>query len=408
MSQKNDNIDNKLGLYFHIPFCDNLCHYCDFAKTANWNSSLTDKYFVLLEEHLKFWIHYLQESRNAFEFTSVFFGGGTPGLFADEMKPLFEAFLPMMQEGCEVSLEANPNNISEEKLLKWHELGITRISLGIQTFDNSGLNVLKRDHDHISALKALELLRNFGKFSVNLDLIYGWPGQSLNSWMTDIKRAIDSGIQHISLYNLIYEKRTPLGRRFFRGAVTNSPNEEQEVEFYEHARRELAINGFIHEEVSNWCKDGHTCEHNWLYWQDGSYVGVGSGAHGYLVLDDLKIGLRYSYPRNERFFTTPVKTRSPAASSEMLLEQLEVENRDDDSWLLEYVGCALRSVRGVDLKRIGQKIGRIFRPTPIIAHALKNGSLKIDSESILTLAPSEWIRETHWSLAVSECFLSEP
>ena len=176
-----------LGLYLHIPFCSSVCHYCDFAKTANFQEQHVEKYLQTLEWQLRAWRDALPAGT---KFTSVFFGGGTPGLLGREYESLMRAVRDMLVAGAEVSLESNPGNVTEKKIAIWRDLGFNRISVGVQTFDPLGLRVLTRDHSCEDSKRALELAaKHFPKS--NGDLIYGWPGQDIKIWQNDLESIIN-------------------------------------------------------------------------------------------------------------------------------------------------------------------------------------------------------------------------
>lgn len=361
------------GLYIHIPFCAALCHYCDFAKTALYNDEQVKTYFASLQTDLRYWL-----ARTDASISSVFFGGGTPGLFAAEYAPLMAIIHDRLADGAEVSLEANPNNITREKLLAWQNLGFNRLSIGVQSFDPRGLAYLTRDHDAPGAEASIEAaLKVFP--SLNIDLIYGWGRQDLASWSHDLSRASALGVPHLSLYCLTYEEGTTLGRKLRRGLVAREPDEAL-VKHYDLARLRLSEAGYNQEEVSNWAKPGFTCRHNWLYWSDRFFIGVGAGAHGYI--ESGAFGMRYSYAKELRRYLS----REPYVE----------DPRSGDDWLLEYVGSSLRTQRGADLALIFQKTGLSFRPTPIIERGIKEGLVSVGTS--IRLEPAEWFREAAWAL----------
>lgn len=383
-----------LGLYVHIPFCAKLCHYCDFAKTANFEANHVKSYFEILNKQLASWTARLgTETR----FTSVFFGGGTPGLFTEEYRTFFKTLFPYLSPNAEITLESNPNNISEESLRAWQSLGINRISIGVQSFDPIGLKTMTRDHSAPEAVRAIDLARQIIP-NVNADLIYGWPGQTSESWQRDLQYMIDLGVTHLSLYALTLEGNTPFARAHRRGKLVPKTDEFQE-QCYETAREMLGKAHFIHEEISNWSKTGFSCRHNWLYWSAKPFIGIGAGAFGFIVdqeVDD--VGVRYSYPGDLRTFL------KECASGKWDDGFIEDKGRGGEEWLMEYVGCGLRTEQGIDLKAIEHR-GFRFKPSSLIERALRDGILAIKDQR-LTLTPKEWFRETSWSGLVLDCYLS--
>lgn len=386
-----------LGLYVHIPFCSAVCHYCDFAKTANFNSAHVKDYFGLLETQLTAWKQVLEPSQ---KFTSVFFGGGTPGLFTREYSTLMSIIGGMTREKAEVTIEANPDNLTSDNLRVWRDLGFNRISVGVQSFDPRGLKDLTRNHDASSALRGLELAANYFP-KTNGDLIYGWSGQDLKSWENDLKTLVSTGVNHISLYALTYEGQTPFVRAERRGRRMQMSGDDL-VQYYELACENLSIAGFDHEEISNWSREKTTCDHNWLYWRGDYYVGIGAGAHGFID-DGSSIGLRYSFTNDFRALLRQGVTNSNAAGVLNLISGLGGsidDSRDLEAWKLEYVGCGLRSRGGIDLAFLGAK-GFSFKPTAKLKTALDERKIKLTNERLI-LDKKQWFLETTWALEVSE------
>ncbi len=391
---------SRLGLYLHVPFCKALCHYCDFAKTANFRPEFAQAYLDRLGTHLDAWLEAAVLPSGPF--TSIYFGGGTPSLFAEELAPLFERLQGHVAPGAEITLEANPDDVTAERCRTWRRLGINRLSLGAQTFDPAGLAFLKRVHGAGEAERAAAMaLEHFA--SVNLDLIYGWKGQDAALWQKDLERARATGVQHLSLYDLTFEGRTPLARAVARGKLLPSPDEDLESR-YETARAFLAVHGFEQEEVSNWHLPGHEAQHNWLYWRGDAYVGIGAGAHGFLPQWG-DFGTRWAYDKNERKFLAPETPESLTRStdSDVYARALGLEperGRDADDLASELVGIGLRCRDGVDLALLEQRTGKsLGRLRPTISDGLERGLLHRTSER-LRLEPAEWFRENAWSVEV--------
>ncbi len=386
-----DFLASAFGLYLHVPYCSRVCPYCDFAKTANFDDALAGAYLRRLDSELQRWLEDARVQKLLGEtggFESVFFGGGTPSLFSCEYRDLFARFRPLLRPGAEVSLEANPDDCSAERLAAWRELGVTRLSLGVQTLHDAGLKQLGRAHTSAGARAAIQ--RALAAFAnVNVDLIYGWAGQDLHAWDADLAAVVDLGVPHLSLYTLTFEPRTPLGKRARRGLVAPL-GDARVARYYELARQRLAAAGYEQDEVSNWAKPGATCRHNWIYWSDRPYLGIGSGAHGYLP-DPAGPGTRYAYGRNDR----PFIKGEPAGSAE------SEADRDEEAWLTEVVGSSLRTSRGVDLAKLERRLGRPLGPSPLLAEGAKRGIISIDPlDGRLRLAPSEWFRENAWAVEV--------
>lgn len=390
-----------LGLYFHIPFCAQICHYCDFAKTALWDQEKLNTYITRLEAELKLWLDFIEQNYDL-NLLSVNFGGGTPSLFSGQYKGIFDLLGRRLRNDTEISLETNPNDLSEEKLKVWRQLGFNRISIGVQTFDQNGLEFLKRDHSQKEAKEKIELTHNFFE-NINLDLIYGWKHQTLDSWKRDLALSIDLKTNHVSLYNLTYAAQTPIGRAYQRGKLKEM-SEDLQIDMYQYAKNFLAENGFDHVEVSNWAKKGYYCQHNELYWSDGYYLGLGTGAHSYLPIMGEKevsnIGMRFSYDKNLKTF---LEKKPQDISQEVIKTELNFEVRNKESWLMEYIGCSLRYYKGISLSHIKNKVQKDFKPTPTINHAIASRLINLEGDQ-LTITEVEWIRETLWADKILECF----
>ena len=377
------------GLYIHIPFCSKLCHYCDFAKTANFGADHVQKYMATVERQFVGWMEKLGEHQ---VFSSVFFGGGTPGLLGHEYSSLMARIKPFLAHDAELTIEANPANVSLDRLKLWRDLGFTRLSVGVQSFSDEGLRVLTRDHTGADAERALELATTI--FSrVNGDLIYGWPGQTDAIWHDDLVRMIACGVGHLSLYALTFEGHTPFARAERRG-VLRAEDDDVLARRYSDARRILGGVGFAHDEISNWAKPGHACRHNWLYWTGAPYLGLGAGAHGF-VADSSQLGMRYSYTGDLRKFLREADDGGP-------FEIIE-NDRTIDTWIMEYIGSGLRCASGIDEAKIEAR-GFRFAPTATVRRGLDEGLL-IRNDGHITLDPAEWFRETAWGLALVESFV---
>ena len=390
-----------LGLYVHVPFCSAVCHYCDFAKTANFNAAHIREYLELLEAQLLAWRQFLGPAR---KFSSVFFGGGTPGLITSDYSNLMSVIREMILPNAEVTLEANPDNVTSENIKIWRDIGFNRLSVGVQSFDPRGLRDLTRQHDASSALQALELAaRHFPKS--NGDLIYGWHGQDIGSWEKDLNSMVSTGVNHISLYALTYEGQTPFVRAERRGKREQMQDDDL-ARRYELACEKLSHAGFQHEEISNWSKDQASCDHNWLYWRGSHYVGIGAGAHGF-VDDGSKIGLRYSFPSDFRVLLRGGKVDGVFENAKDLVSGLGAQidkSRDLESWKLEYVGCGLRSRDGIDLTSLASR-GFSFSPTANVGKAIDDGKFSM-SGNRLKLSTKEWFLETTWAFEVCESLKS--
>lgn len=392
-----------IGLYLHLPFCARICHYCDFVKSALYTETQKTSYLQalesLLEDYLRVWGE-IPGGKEKPEFSSVFWGGGTPSLVSEELRPIMSRILPLTAPDAEITLEANPEHITRENLQVWRELGINRLSLGVQSFHPNGLKALTREHTRESALAAVALARAFIP-NCNVDLIYGWPGQTEADWIRDVEELIASGATHASLYNLTFEGNTPFARRLARGRM-EVLDDDRLFSFYESACRLMRQAGYIHEEISNWHLPGQEAKHNGLYWHGGSYLGLGSGAHSYL--EELgPYGTRFQQKGNWRTFV-PEQGSSLVGIMTRHYNSIDTD-RDAEALILELISSGLRTNRGINIPGIERKSGYSFQPRAIVSQALKEGLLRWENGEQLFLEELEWFRETRWSLEVALSFI---
>jgi oxygen-independent coproporphyrinogen-3 oxidase len=259
-------------LYIHIPFCTRKCAYCDFLSVP-YDESLAVRYAEALCGEIRM--------NAGGTLKTIYVGGGTPSLlpgkiFGDILGSIHECF--DLDAGCEVSVETNPGSIDREKATELKRLGINRISLGVQSFDDLDLATLGRSHGAREAISALEVLE---PENVSLDLIYGIPGQDVRGWKASLLRALGLGARHVSAYELTPEKGTPFADSVNRGLV-EMPEEELVIEMYEIAKETLTGAGLVHYEISNYSLPGLECRHNLNCWDRGEYMGLGAGAHSHL------------------------------------------------------------------------------------------------------------------------------
>ena len=395
-----------VAVYLHVPYCAALCHYCDFAKTARFDASSTARYFDQLGKHLAAWLRAYENLRPGFHIHSVFFGGGTPSLFVDEIEQMMTLVRERLMPLAEVTLEANPEHCDLQRLTAWRQAGVNRLSLGIQSFQQDGLNFLTRTHSPETALRAIAEARLIVP-SVSGDLIYGWPGQSLAAWEDDVTTMVNSGVHHMSCYGLTYEKSTPIGRRKDRGVVVPA-NEGDESDMFAATDRLLRENAFHHYEVSNFARPGHSSTHNQSYWEFRDWLAVGVGAHAYIGSAGAW-GTRFFYPRQERaFLAMPVPPADlflgKDSNAQLLQMGCGVDERSTDGWILERASCGLRTALGCNIRELGAEVGRDFEMSPAIREGIKRDVLALSAQGVLTLTVGEWFREHSWSLEVSKSF----
>ena len=270
-----------IGVYVHVPFCAHICPYCDFNTYAGQNH-LIEPYVAALRSD----IEREADRIGRREVCSVFFGGGTPSLIPAEciasiLTTIVDRFA--VQPDAEVTLEANPNGLTREYVIGLRAAGVNRLSVGLQTTDRRGLRTLGRQHEVADAEHAVEMAVLAGFERISLDLIFGWPGQSADSWRRDLDTVLgwsDGAVEHLSLYSLIVEPGTPMADAVTRGILTPL-DDDSAADLYEIAIDRLGAAGLLHYEVANWARSADANSiHNRIYWRNGEYLGVGAGAHG--------------------------------------------------------------------------------------------------------------------------------
>ena len=277
-----------LGLYIHIPFCRSKCDYCDFYSLPNRESRMDD-YLRALCAHLE----EAAPQAASYVVDTIYFGGGTPSHFgAKRLIGLLKHIKKLYQvdKRAEITLEANPDSVDLRSLRRLRRAGFDRISLGVQSADDGQLAALHRPHSFAQAVQAVEWARRAGFQNLSLDLIYGLPGQSPESWQDTVKRALELAPEHISAYGLKVEEGTPLFRRVEEGEAL--PDDDTQADCYLWAAERLAQAGYEQYEISNFAKPGFTSRHNLKYWLTKPYMGFGPGAHSDFG------GRRYSFQRD--------------------------------------------------------------------------------------------------------------
>jgi oxygen-independent coproporphyrinogen III oxidase len=267
-----------LSLYLHIPFCDKKCSYCDFNSYAGIDN-LMPAYAEALVREIELW----SVAGQSFDIKTIFFGGGTPSRMPlEEMSQIFDALMRRftLKPDCEISLEANPGTVTLEYLRGLRDLGVNRLSFGVQSFHDDELLFLDRIHSAQEAEDAYLSARKAGYDNINLDLIYGLPDQPMDRWQGSLERAIGLQPEHLSLYALTVEDGTGLGAQVARGEV-KAPDPDAAVDQYEWTIERMSQAGFEHYEISNWALPGRRCFHNLTYWRNEPYLGMGAGAHSF-------------------------------------------------------------------------------------------------------------------------------
>ena len=265
------------GIYFHIPFCKRRCIYCDFFSTTQ--SEKKSAYVRALCRELGMRHDYVEGE----EIETIYLGGGTPSqLTEEELKAIFASIYHIyeVKEDAEITLEANPDDLTPEYVAMLRQLPVNRISMGIQTFQEETLKLLHRRHTAVQAIEAFRRCREAGFRNISIDLMYGLPGETLETWMQDLRQAINLRPEHISAYHLIYEEDTALWRLREQHCVEEA-DEDLSVSLFTTLIDRLSEAGYQHYEISNFCLPGLHSRHNSSYWTSKKYLGCGPSAHSF-------------------------------------------------------------------------------------------------------------------------------
>jgi oxygen-independent coproporphyrinogen-3 oxidase len=346
-------------LYGHVPFCAAKCHYCAFYSEAGSAAKMEDYVDALLLE--------LDRSAQRLAPKTIFFGGGTPSLLpAALLRRVLEAIhekIPLRQLG-EWTIECNPSTVSTEKAKLFREYGVNRISMGVQALDDELLKTIGRVHSLKAALESFAKLRTAGFDNINLDLMFGLPGQTLDHWRNTLKKAIELQPEHLSTYCLILEEDTEFWSLFQKGLI--KPNEEQELAMYQTAMDMLRVAGYRQYEISNFAKPGRKCAHNIAYWEGKNYLGLGPSACS-------TVGSRrwQNVPDTDRYIEGIRSERPVVISEETITPELRASERAAFGMRMN-AGVPSKLLRGRWEKEIAELLsaelvqwrnGRL-RPTP--------------------------------------------
>ena len=325
------------GIYIHIPFCKQACHYCDFHFSTSMKKK--DEMVLALAKEL-------QMRKNEFEnetIETIYFGGGTPSRLqiADlrlQIDSIYKNY--KVAQNPEITLEANPDDLSEDYLIELSKIGINRLSIGIQSFFEDDLQLMNRAHNSAEARKCLEEATKYFD-NISLDLIYGIPGMSNEKWKQNIDTALSFGIPHISSYALTVEPKTALSKLIQTGKIAQ-PKDEVAEEHFQILVETLESNGFIHYELSNFGKENYFSKNNSAYWLGKKYLGIGPSAHSY---DG--ISRSWNVSNNAMYLK--------ALAENKLLNETEILSKNDR--YNEYIMTGLRTIWGVSLDRIVTEFG---------------------------------------------------
>ena len=348
--------------YVHIPFCTQICYYCDFSKVFIKNQPVDSYLKHLLEEFRSYDIQKLR---------TLYIGGGTPtALSAPQLEVLLDGLTKNLDLSAleELTIEANPGDLDADKIAVLKQSPVNRVSLGVQTFDNKMLKKIGRSHLEKDIYENIDRLKLAGFDNISIDLIYALPGQTMAQVKDNVAKAISLDIPHMSLYSLILENHTVFMNRMRRGKLP-LPKEELEAEMFEYIIAELERAGFEHYEISNFSKSGFESRHNLMYWDNAEYYGIGAGASGYVD------GIRYKNHGPIRHYLNAVETGDARITEEHLTQKEQME---------EEMFLGLRKKSGVSMARFEEKFGRSFDGLygEIIRDLVQQGLMQIDGDRV--------------------------
>ena len=348
--------------YVHIPFCTQICYYCDFSKVFIKNQPVDSYLEHLLEEFRSYDIQKLR---------TLYIGGGTPtALSAPQLEVLLDGLTKNLDLSVleELTIEANPGDLDADKIAVLKNSAVNRVSLGVQTFDDKMLKKIGRSHLEKDIYENIDRLKLAGFDNISIDLIYALPGQTMEQVKDNVAKAIGLDIPHMSLYSLILENHTVFMNRMRRGKLP-LPKEELEAEMFEYIIAELERSGFEHYEISNFSKPGFESRHNLMYWDNAEYYGIGAGASGYIN------GVRYKNHGPIRHYLSAVEEGNARITEEHLSQKEQME---------EEMFLGLRKKSGVSMSRFEEKFGRSFEGLygEIVRDLVQQGLMQIDGNRV--------------------------
>ena len=368
--------------YVHIPFCTQICYYCDFSKVFIKNQPVDSYLEHLLQEFHSYDIQKLR---------TLYIGGGTPtALSAPQLEVLLDGLTKNLDLSVleELTIEANPGDLDEYKIAVLKNSAVNRVSLGVQTFDDKMLKKIGRSHLERDIYENIDRLKLAGFDNISIDLIYALPGQTMDQVKDNVAKAIALDIPHMSLYSLILENHTVFMNRMRRGKLP-LPKEEVEAEMFEYIIAELERAGFEHYEISNFSKSGFESRHNLMYWDNAEYYGIGAGASGYVN------GVRYKNHGPIRHYLKAVEEGNARIHEEhlSLREQMEEE-----------MFLGLRKKTGVSKARFEEKFGTSFENLygQVVRDLCHQGLLQVEGQQIRMTKKGLFLGDT-----VAERFILE-
>lgn len=329
-----------LGIYLHIPFCLSKCSYCDFYSITDFNDNLMEEYRNSIKKEIKY---FAQKYGDSYLVDTVFLGGGTPSTLKTEylyeiLDEVYKNF--HVYENSEISMELNPKTVNLQKIKDYKNMGVNRISVGIQSMDDKILKALGRAHNKIEAVETVSRIKSAGFENYSIDLMFAVPGQDISSWKKTLKEAVELGSPHISLYSLEIMENTPIEKLISKD-ILRVTEEEDDREMYYFAMEYLEQKGMKQYEISNVAKPGFQCRHNLKYWNLDDYLGLGPSSH--------------SYMNHERFFNSQDVRAYIKKINSGGFEQIEKHKNTLEEDIKEYVFTRLRTSEGLEYNEFSKR-----------------------------------------------------
>lgn len=368
-----------IGIYVHIPFCKKKCEYCDF-KSFVGKENMIDQYMKWVNYELKSIgegnrLDYENNLDNLIIVKTIYIGGGTPSIlppkYISDILNTIKDNYTIDNKNLEVTIEVNPGTVNEEKLTKYKECGVNRLSIGLQATQNEVLNTLGRIHTYNDFLDTFNAAKKIGFNNINVDLMIGIPGQTLEDVQESIEEIIKLSPEHISTYSLIIEEGTPFFNKLAENKIT-LPDEEIERQMYWLVKRKLEEAGYIHYEISNFAKKGYESKHNLACWNQEEYVGVGAAAHSYTN------NVRYSNVCEIEEYINNYENNNETNNF------IFHEKQTKDSKMKEFMLLGLRKIKGIQVQEFKNRFGEnpIYLYRKELDKLVSENLLEIDGDTI--------------------------
>ena len=352
-------MENKeIGIYIHIPFCKKKCDYCDFISFSNKDKKI--------EEYINAIIKEIEQQKIKSKITTIYIGGGTPSYIDSKYikEIIAEIKKKNVDSNAEITIEVNPGTITKNKLEDYKEVGINRLSIGLQVTQNELLKQIGRIHDFEQFLETYKMARKLGFNNINIDLMLGLPNQRIKDLRESLEKIIELNPEHISVYSLIVEEGTPIANKIKTGELI-LPEEDLERNMYWYVKNTLELNGYRHYEISNFAKPGYESRHNMNCWNQKEYIGIGIAAHSYRDIT------RYSNTEDLSEYIKNVK------NGHFERNRIIHEIQKEDDTKREHMILGLRQINGISISKFKEKFGE----NPI--YTFRNELKKLTEEKLI-------------------------